>query len=200
MTAALRGSWCAPILVATLACHQPRQMAPQVPLEGIDGKYTFTISNPFKMEGQLLVAQSKAHMMSPRRCVPVEGPKSSDELRASWFECVAGPEGRPSGASLRLRFSEVDPINHSRWYQRTIVVDTVDRCRQYLNGRCVRGTRSFRRRWADRNGSITVVRGWPASVDTSRVQEQPGRGQLRIRCDTSAVTSTCGAPPRPEDQ
>ena len=102
------------LLAILPACHQPREMAPQVPLGGIDGKYTFTISNAWlKMEGQLLIAYSQAHVLAPRSCVPIEGPKSSEEMRASWFEC-RGSTSR-SESSLRLRFSEVDPIRLSRW-------------------------------------------------------------------------------------
>ena len=67
------------------ACHRSREMAPQLLLEGIDGKYTFTIVQPFMLEGRFLVSYAKAYMIEPRRCVPIEGPKSSDELRASWL-------------------------------------------------------------------------------------------------------------------
>jgi hypothetical protein len=191
-----RRGWFAVLLVAGAACHQPRQMVPQVQLDeprlgGIDGKYSFTIANPFKMEGRFIVAQSTAHMIEPRRCVPIEGPKSSEGLRASWFECVAGTQGRPSGASLRLRISEIDPIKQSRWYQRTVVLDTDERCTMYQNGMCVQGIRTRGQKWVDRNGSITVVRGWPEQPDTSRAPDPSSPRRLRVRCDTSAVSGAC---------
>jgi hypothetical protein len=179
--------WFAVLLVPVIACHRPREMAPQIPLDGIDGKYTFSIQQPFRMEGRFLVTYAKAYMIEPRRCVPIEGPKSSDALRASWFECVAGSQGRPSGASLRLRISEVDPVNLSRWYQQTTALDTVERCTAWQNGRCVQGVRAVRRErtLVDRSGAITVVKGWPVPPDTSAAPNPQGRGQLRIRCDTS---------------
>jgi hypothetical protein len=186
-----RRGWFAVLLVGVAACHQPRHMAPQVPLAGIDGKYTFTIANPFKMEGRFIITHSTAYMIEPRRCVPIEGPKSSDALRSSWFECVAGTQARPSGASLRLRISAVDPINQSRWYQRTTVLDTQARCTMYQNGQCVQGVRARGRKWVDRNGSITVVRGWPEQPDTSRTPEPSTPRRLRVRCDTTAVSGAC---------
>ena len=187
----MKSAWSGLLLLSAMACHRPREMAPQVPLEGIDGKYSFTITNPFKLEGQFLVAQSKAYMMSPRHCVPIEGPKSSDALRASWFECQGGKDTR-SSASLRLRISEVDPVNQSRWYQRIAVRDIVERCTAWQNGTCVQGYRAVRRdpKYEDRNGTITVVRGWPVTPDTSR-SEPSGRGRLRSRCDTTASTNGC---------
>jgi hypothetical protein len=159
-------------------------MAPQIPLEGLDGKYSFTISQ-LKMGGRILISHEAAYMMEPRRCVPIEGPKSSDELRASWFECVAGIKPRPSSPSLRLRISAVDPMSQSRWYQRLRVLDTLEKCTQYLNGRCTNGYRYTQWKWGDRNGSITVERGWPVRPDTGVAPELRSRGQLRVRCDTT---------------
>ena len=183
--------WFAILFIPAIACYRPREMAPQIPLEGIDGKYTFTISQPFKMDGRFMVSHSKAYLMEPRRCVPIEGPKSSDELRASWFECVAGSQGRPSGASLRLRISEVDPINMSRWYQRTLKLDTLGRCNRMVFPHCRPGTMVYGQRWIDRNGAITVLRGWPLAADTGVAPDARGRGQLRARCDTSTALSMC---------
>lgn len=183
--------WLAVLLLPAMACYRSREMASQIPLEGIDGKYTFTISQPFKMEGRLMVSHSKAYLMEPRRCVPIEGPKASDQLRASWFECVAGSQGRPSGASLKLRISEVDPINMSRWYQRTLKLDTLGRCNRMVFPRCRPGTMVYGQRWVDRNGAITVLRGWPVTADTSAAPDARGRGQLRARCDTSAARGMC---------
>lgn len=183
--------WFAIFLVPALGCHRPREMAPQIPLEGIDGKYTFTIQQPFKMEGRIMISHSTAYLMEPRRCVPIEGPKASAELRASWFECVAGSQGRPSGASLRLRISEVDPINRSRWYQRTLKLDTLGWCNQMVFPRCRPGTMVYGQRWIDRNGAITMLRGWPVTADTSAAPDARGRGRLRARCDTTAGRGLC---------
>ena len=177
------------LLLILPACHQPREMAPQVPLAGIDGKYTFSIANAWlKMEGQLLVAYSQAHVLAPRRCVPIDGPKSSDEMRSSWFECWGATSS--SEPSLRLRFSEIDPINRSRWYARMRVQDTVVRCTRYeSNGGCVSILRARGMKWVDRNGSITVVRGFPAAVDTGTAAPSGGTRRLRAKCDTSATVS-----------
>jgi hypothetical protein len=193
--------WSAVFLVLAMACHRPREMAPQIPLEGIDGKYTFTISNPFKMEGQFLVAYSRVYLITPKRCVPIEGPRASDEMRAAWFECNARGQAGPGDASLRLRISEIDPVNHSRWYQRTTVMDTVLRCTRYqASGDCVELLRARGRKWVDRNGSMTVERGWPARADTGRTPDPSGRGQLRVRCDTSATPGACAPDARKEGE
>jgi hypothetical protein len=182
------------VLATVVACHRPREMAPQVPLEGIDGKYTFTIADRFvRMEGQLIVAYSEVHLLSPRNCRPIEGPKSSDELRASWFECRGG---RPSSESLRLRFSQVDPINRSRWYARMQVADTVRRCTSYnATGDCLQLLRATGRKWVDRNGAIRVEKGFEVVPDTGGVVLPPGSKRLRVRCDTSAASSQCNWPP-----
>ena len=179
------------LLAILPACHQPREMAPQTPLAGIDGKYTFTISNAwFRMEGQLLIAYSQAHVLAPRSCVPIEGPKSSEEMRASWFECRGS--GSRSESSLRLRFSEVDPIRQSRWYARMHVQDTVVRCTSYQStGDCVSILRARGMKWVDRNGSITVVRGFPAAPDTGTATPSGDIKRLRARCDTSATSASC---------
>lgn len=179
-------------ILPVAACHQPRRMAPQIPLEGIDGRYTFTISTAaVKLEGRFIVVHSEAHMLEPRRCVPIEGPEASPEMRAAWFECWGS--SRPSEASLRLRISEVDPITQSRWYARMRVADTVYRCQRYTStGDCTSLLRARGMKWVDRNGSITVVRGFPAEPDTSRALPFPrGTSPLRVRCDTSAVNARC---------
>jgi hypothetical protein len=179
------------ILVAVvMACHRPRQMAPQVPLEGIDGKYTFTIADRFiRMEGRLIVAYSEVHLLSPPYCRPIEGPKSSDEMRASWFECRGGQR---SSESLRLRFSQIDPINRSRWYARMRVADTVRRCTLYnASGDCLQLLRATGRKWVDRNGAIHVERGFEAVADTGETTNPAGSKRLRVRCDTSAAGSQC---------
>ena len=49
----------------------------------------------------------------------------------------------------------------------------------------------YGQRWIDRNGSITVMKGWPALVDTSATPDARGRGQLRARCDTTAARNAC---------
>ena len=178
------------LLLILPACHQPREMAPQVPLAGIDGKYTFTISNPqVKVEGTFLVAYSEVHLLTPRRCVPIDGPKSSEGMRAAWFECWGASQKSPE-PSLRLRFSEIDPINQSRWYARMRVQDTVVRCTRYeATGDCVSILRARGMKWVDRNGSITVVRGFPPAVDTGTTAPSGGTRPLRVKCDTSATTS-----------
>lgn len=179
------------LLAVIPACHQPREMAPQVPLAGIDGKYTFTINTPrVSMEGTFLVAYSQVHLLTPRRCLPIEGPKSSSEMRAAWFECW-GANHKRSEPSLRLRFSEIDPINHSRWYARMRVQDTVIRCTQYTGGDCTQILRARGMKTVDLNGSITVLRGFPAALDTSRTPDPNGTRPLRVRCDTSATSTSC---------
>ena len=181
-------------LGSALACYRPREMAPQVPLDGIDGKYSFTISNEtVKMEGKFIVAYSQVHMLEPRRCVPVDGPKSSDGLRASWFECSGGNQRQRGESSLRLRISEVDPINLSRWYAHMRVPDTVSRCTRYTaSGDCVELLRARGMKWVDRNGSITVVKGFPVGSDTGRSVQPSGSQRLRARCDTGRVKGSCG--------
>lgn len=187
-------AWIFALFAAPMACHQPRQMAPQVPLAGIDGNYTFTISSQsIKLEGQFIVAYSKAYLLSPKHCVPTEGPEASEEMRAAWYECW-GQQGRSTreASSLRLRISEVDPINRSRWYARMRVPDTVVRCTRYMTtGDCTEILRARGMKWVDRNGSITVLRGFTAQPDTGRGNDPAGDRRLRIRCDTSAVTRNC---------
>lgn len=185
-----------PLLLALIpACHQPREMAPQIPLAGIDGKYTFTINTQrVRMEGTFLVAYSEVHLLTPRNCVPIEGPKSSAEMRAAWFECWGANQKRPE-PSLRLRFSEIDPINHSRWYARMRVQDTVVRCTQYTGGDCTAILRARGMKTVDLNGSITVLRGFPAALDTSRTRDPNDTRPLRARCDTSATSAPCGKSP-----
>ena len=177
------------LLAIIPACHQPREMAPQVPLAGIDGKYTFTINTAqLKMEGTFLVAYSEVHVLTPRNCVPIEGPRASDAMRAAWFECWGGG----AESSLRLRFSEVDPVNQSRWYARMRVQDTVVRCTRYqASGDCVEALRARGMKTVDRNGSITVVRGLPVVPDTGRADPPAGRKPLRVRCDTTGVDRSC---------
>lgn len=172
-------------------------MAPQIPLPGIDGKYSFTIANPsVTMEGQFLVAYSRVYLLAPRHCKPIEGPKSSGDMRAAWFECWGASPKTPSAASLRLRISEVDPVNRSRWYARMRVQDTVVRCTRYTaGGDCTGILRARGMKWVDRNGTINVIRGLPAAADTSRVPDPAGVRRLRARCDTSA-TGTCNRAPR----
>lgn len=179
------------LLAILPACHQPREMAPQVPLVGIDGNYTFTISNAWlQMEGQFLVAYSQVHVLAPRSCVPIDGPKASDEMRASWFECWGGKSR--SESSLRLRFSEIDPIRQSRWYARMRVQDTVIRCTRYQsNGDCVEILRARGMKWSDRNGSITVVRGFPAAPDTGATMPSRDVKRLRAKCDTGVTSVSC---------
>ena len=180
------------VLMSTVACYRPREMAPQVPLAGIDGKYSFTISNPsLKMEGQFVVAYSQVYVLAPRRCVPVDGPKSSDEMRASWFEC-SGNQKQRGESSLRLRISEVDPINLSRWYAHMYVPDTVSRCTRYTaTGDCVELLRARGMKWVDRNGSITVVRGFPVAPDTGASTVPAGIKRLKAKCDTTTMGSNC---------
>ena len=180
------------LLALVPACHQPREMAPQVPLAGIDGKYTFTINNPpLKVEGTFLVAYSEVHLLTPSNCKPIEGPKSSDAMRAAWFECWGANQKRPE-PFLRLRFSEIDPINQSRWYARMRVQDTVLRCTRYqTTGDCVELLRARGMKTVDRNGSITVIRGFPAAVDTGNAEPSGGAKRLRARCDTSATSASC---------
>lgn len=181
------------VLLVSSGCHRPREMAPQIPLKDIDGKYTFNISYPFKMEGQLVVAYSKVYLIEPARCVQIDGPRSSDEMRSAWFECAAGGQARPSEGFLRLRFSEVDLINRSRWYQRTQVSDTVLRCTSYrTTGDCTQLLRARGLKWVDRNGSITVVKGFVAKPDTGQGNNPSGVRPLRARCDTSASSTSCG--------
>ena len=191
------------VLVPSIACYRPREMAPEVPLPGIDGKYSFAITNPsVKLEGQFLVAYSQVYLLAPRSCKPVEGPKSSEEMRAAWFECGGASQQARSEASLRLRISEIDPVNRSRWYARMRVQDTVVRCIRYLaNGDCTEILRARGMKWVDRNGTINVIRGLPAAADTSRGSDPSGMRRIRARCDTSAVNTACatdarrGAPP-----
>lgn len=190
------------VLASSIACHQPREMAPQIPLAGIDGKYSFTIDNPsLKMEGQFVVAYSQAYLLAPRQCVPIEGPKSSEEMRAAWFECWgAGPHKR-SEASLKLRISEIDPVTRSRWYARMRVQDTVIRCTRYqANGDCTEILRARGLTWVDKNGTINVTRGLPAAADTSRAPDPTGIKRSRARCDTSSKSGTCNSDPRREER
>jgi hypothetical protein len=180
------------LLAILPACHQPREMAPQIPLEGIDGKYTFTVnSHQVKVEGTFLVAYSQVHVLTPRNCVPIDGPKSSDGMRAAWFECWGANQKRPE-PSLRLRFSEIDPIDQSRWYARMRVQDTVVRCTRYqASGDCVEILRARGMKTVDRNGSITVVRGFPAAIDTGTTEPSGAIKRLRARCDTTARSASC---------
>ena len=181
------------LLASSMGCHRAPEMAPQIPLAGIDGTYSFTIDNPsIRMEGQFVVAYSQAYLLAPRRCVPIEGPKSSEAMRAAWFECTSGAHARPGDAFLRLRISEIDPINMSRWYARMRVQDTVIRCTRYLaSGDCAEILRARGMKWVDRNGTINVVRGLPAATDTSRAPDASGIKRLRARCDTTATTGAC---------
>jgi hypothetical protein len=186
------GAGLAVLLVTGAACHRPREMAPQIPLAGIDGNYAFTISNPFKLEGQLVVAHSRVYLIEPKRCVPIDGPKSSEEMRSSWYECVSGAQARPGEGYLRLRFSEVDLLNRSRWYARMRVPDTVLRCTRYqTTGDCVEVLRARGMKWVDRNGSITVVKGFVLQPDTGRGTILPGSKPLRTRCDTTVGPAPC---------
>ena len=138
-----------------------------------------------------MVVHSEVYLLEPRNCVPIEGPKSSTEMKSAWFECWGGT--RPSERSLRLRFSEIDPVNHSRWYARMRVADTVYRCTQYqTTGDCVQLLRARGMKWTDRNGSITILRGFPAEADTGRASVPSGVNPLRTRCDTGSVNSRCG--------
>jgi hypothetical protein len=165
-------------------------MAPEVPLPGIDGKYSFVIENPsLKMEGQFVVAYSRVYLVAPRRCVPIEGPKSSEAMRAAWFECRGAGQGARSEASLKLRISEIDPMTRSRWYARMRVQDTVIRCTRYqANGDCTEILRARGMKWVDRNGTINVTRGLPVAPDTSRAPDAAGTRRSRARCDTSAMS------------
>jgi hypothetical protein len=178
--------------VISSACHQPREMAPQMPLAGIDGKYTFTINTQrVRMEGTFLVAYAQVHLLTPRRCLPIEGLRSSPEMRAAWFECSGANQKRPE-PSLRLRFSEIDPLNQSRWYARMRVQDTVTRCTKFnTSGDCTEILRARGMKTVDLNGSITVLRGFPAALDTSRTTDPNGTRPLRVRCDTSATGASC---------
>ena len=191
------------LLCSGMACYRPREMAPEVPLPGIDGKYSFTVTIPSsaRMDGQFLVAYSQVYLLAPRRCVPVEGPKSSGEMRAAWFECWGAGQNARSEASLRLRISEIDPVNRSRWYARMRVQDTVVRCTRYLaNGDCTQALMARGLKWVDRNGTINVVRGLPVTPDTGRAPEAGGTKRLRARCDTSSTGACNRTAPREKKQ
>jgi hypothetical protein len=192
MTSFVRGS----ILLlcgALIGCHRAPDIAPQIPLEGIDGKYSFSINKPpyLKMEGQFIVAYGEVHLLSPSSCRKIEGPKTSDGLRAAWFECWGGR--RPSDPSLQLRFSEIDPINRSRFFVRMRVMDTVRRCTAYnTSGDCVELLRARGMKWEQRDGAITITKGFVVKPDSGRVPNPSDPRRLRARCDTTAAGNSCG--------
>lgn len=180
------------LLGASGSCHRAPEVESQIPLEGIDGKYSFSINRPYlKMAGQFIVAYGEVHLLSPRHCMKTQGPKSSGNLRAAWFECWGAR--RPSEQSLQLRLSEIDPINRSRFFARMRVVDTVLRCTRYnISGDCVELLRARGPKWENRDGAITVIRGFTVNPDSGRVPTPADPRRLRTRCDTTAATSTCG--------
>jgi hypothetical protein len=188
------------VLLPAMGCYRPREVVPEIPLPGIDGKYSFAITNPsVALEGRFMVVHSQVHLLAPRRCVPIEGPKSSAELRAAWFECWGAGQQARSAASLRLRISEIDPMNRSRWYARMRVQDTVVRCTRYqANGDCTEILRARGMKWVDRNGTIAVTRGWPVPPDTGLLGEPKGNRPLRVRCDTASINGSCVANRREE--
>lgn len=197
----MRG-WLVVLLASAMACHRPREMAPEIPLPGLDGKYRFVIENPsVKMEGQFVVAYSQVYLLAPRHWVPVEGPKSSESMRAAWFECWGAGRSARSEASLKLRIGEIDPITRSRWYARMRVQDTAIRCTRYqANGDCTEILRARGMKWADRNGTINVTRGLPVVPDTSRAPDATGTRRSRVRCDTSAMRGACNSHSRREER
>ncbi len=191
----MNASVCGSILLflgADLSCHRAPEVAPQSPLEGIDGKYSFSIDKPYlKMEGQFIVAYGEVYLLSPRHCVKIEGPKSSANLRAAWFECSGATS--PSGPSLQLRFSEIDPINHSRFFSRSRERNIVQRCTRYnTNGDCVELLRARGMEWVQRDGAITVIRGFIVKPDSGKAPAPGDPRTLRTRCDTTATAASCG--------
>lgn len=191
MNASVRGSILV-VLGASVSCHRAPDVESQIPLEGIDGKYSFSIDKPYlKMEGQFIVAYGEVHLLSPQRCVKIQGPKSSESQRAAWFECRGAK--RAGDPSLQLRFSEIDPINRSRFFSRTRELQTVRRCTLYnTNGDCVELLRARGMEWVHRDGAITVTRGFIVKPDSGRAPTPADPRRLRTRCDTTAAQSLCG--------
>lgn len=179
----------------SVACHRNRGDTEMPPSHVLDGAYSFKLTtNPLfpGMEGQFVVADTQVFLYVDRACEPVEAPKSSEGMRAAWFQCG----GSIGGTFLQLRISKVDPVNRSRWYARMRVPDEVVRCTQYTtSGDCTHGVRALGMKWVDRYGNMTVVRGILAP-DTSRAPNPSGTRPLRARCDTSATRTSCSGDPR----
>jgi hypothetical protein len=183
------------VAVVSVACHRNRGDTEMPPSKALDGAYSFKLTtNPLfpGMEGQFVVADTQVFLYVERACEPVDAPKSSEGMRAAWFQCG----GSLGGTFLQLRISKVDPVNRSRWYARMRVPDTVERCTQYTTrGDCTQGLRAYGMKWVDLYGNMTVVRGMLAP-DTSRAPNPPGTRPLRARCDTSATRTSCSGDPR----
>ena len=176
------------VAVVSVACHRNRQETATVPAYPLDGVYSFTIHKlPVYMEGQFVVADTQVFLHVDRSCTLTDAPRSSEGMRATWFQCG----GSIGGSFIQLRISNVDPVNRSRWYARMRVPDTVERCTQYTtSGDCTQVLRAYGMKWVDLYGNMTVVRGMLAP-DTSRAPNPPGTRPLRARCDTSATSTSC---------
>jgi hypothetical protein len=144
------------------------------------------------MDGRFVVADTQVFLHVDRACAVTDAPKSSEGMRATWFQCG----GSIGGSFIQLRISRVDPVNRSRWYARMRVADTVNRCMQYTaRGDCTQLLRAYGMKWVDLYGNMTVVRGMLAP-DTSRAPNPSGTRPLRARCDTSATSTSCSGKPR----
>lgn len=177
----------------SLACHRNRQDTGIHPSAPVDGAYSFTIHRlPVYMDGRFVVADTQVFLYVDRPCTLTDAPRSSEGLRATWFQCG----GSIGGSFIQLRISSVDPVNRSRWYARMRVADTVNRCMQYTaRGDCTQLLRAYGMKWVDLYGNMTVVRGM-LPPDTSRAPTPSGTRPLRARCDTSASGTSCsGGPP-----
>ena len=175
------------------ACHRNRQVTETHPSAPVEGVYSFTIHRvPVYMDGRFVVADTQVFLHVDRACTLTDAPRSSEGMRATWFQCG----GSIGGSFIQLRISSVDPVNRSRWYARMLVADTVNRCMQYTTrGDCTQLLRARGMKWVDLYGNMSVVRGMPAP-DTSRAPNPRGTRPLRARCDTSGISTSCsGEPP-----
>jgi len=180
------------LAAVAVACHRHRQDTETLPSAPVDGVYSFTINKlPVYMDGRFVVADTQVFLYVDRSCTLTDAPKSSDGMRATWFQCG----GSIGGSFIQLRISRVDPVNRSRWYARMRVPDTVERCTQYTTrGDCTQVLRAYGMKWVDLYGNMTVVRGMLAP-DTSRAPNPRGTRPLRARCDTSAASTSCSGDP-----
>ena len=176
------------VIAVSVACHRNRQDTGTLPSTPVEGVYSFTIRKlPVYMDGRFVVADTQVFLYVDRRCTLTDAPKSSEGMRATWFQCG----GSIGGSFIQLRISRVDPVNRSRWYARMRVPDTVERCTQYTTrGDCTQVLRAYGMKWVDLYGNMTVVRGMLAP-DTSRAPNPSGTRPLRARCDTSATSTSC---------
>ena len=181
------------VTMVSAACHRNRQETGMPASYPLDGVYSFTIHKlPVYMDGRFVVADTQVFLHVDRQCTLTDAPRSSEGMRATWFQCG----GSIGGSFIQLRISRVDPVNRSRWYARMRVPDTVERCTQYTTrGDCAQVMRAYGMKWVDLYGNMTVVRGMLAP-DTSRAPNASGTRKLRARCDTSATGTSCSREPR----